>query len=539
LLSSAFSQRDGLNIRKEILQRIKSQVQMYLGKEPAAIRSYALSYKKDIERPRWTPSSTNELLTALAKADVVFGGDFHAFAQAQRVHLRNLRNMAPFKKVILALECVPSRHQKVLDQFMAREISEAEFLKKIQWEKHWGFPWGQYKPLFDVVRQYGGRCVALNKVLPLRTLKALHERDKHAVKILAEAYQGKKDDECIYVVYGDLHIAREKLPGLFRKTVKKFEPRVLTVYLNPEKLYFQLLKKNLESKVSVVKFSKDEFCLLESPPWVKWQSYLIFLEETMDESLLDDDGITVDYSEHVMALLKMMATDLGVHRDFEVAVYSFNDHDFLDLLGEKMNARDFSHVKNFVKNDISFYEPKSETAFLPRSTVNYAAHLAAHVFHSQLCGRQKFIGEFPADFESAVWYEGAAFYLSKLVNPHRKSLNLADLKKQLSAFSPGDGGEAALKLALDQKMKELEMAYGRRESVPARKKHSELDFHRAAKILGAMLGQRIFDASKAGRLSRSKILQWLKQPVETGKFQDFYIQILKDLDTIEAGAGYE
>jgi len=507
---------------------------MYLGKEPAAIRSYALAYKKDIERARWRPSTADEFRAALTAADVIFGGDFHAFAQAQRVHLRNLRNLAPYKKIVLAMECVPSRFQKPLDQFLARQISEAEFLKKVRWEKNWGFAWGQYKPLFDLVREQGGRGIALNLVLPQRSLGALKKRDRHAADILAHAYRNKRADEAIYVVYGDLHVARERLPALFQKAAKRAPaPRVLTVFLNPEKIYFQLFKKNLEHAVSVIRFSRDEFCLLESPPWVKWQSYLIFLEETLDESLYEDDG-SVDYSDHVDSLLKMMAADLGVEAPSETSVYSFNDHDFLDLLNARLDDEDFALVKKFVQNDIGFFEPRSVTAFLPRGTVNYAAHLAGHIFHCRLSGRKTLGLKFPQQFVALVWLEAVAFFLSKLVNPHRKSLALGDLKKQLAVFSPGDRGEQALKLALDQKMRDLILVYGGNDE-PPRGKQDEMNYYKAAKLLGAMMGERLHWAFKTGRLSRAGTIAWLKQSVDGVNFQDFYIQVLRDLDSMEVG----
>lgn len=523
-------------MRHEILQKIKKQVQLYLGNEPKAIRSYALAYKKDIERGRWRPSTERALSEALKTADVVFGGDFHAFSQAQRVHLRNLRNIEPYKKIILGLECVPSRFQKTLDQFMGGKLSESDFLKKVNWEKNWGFPWGQYKPLLDLVRESGGKCLALNKLMPQKSLADLRARDKHAVDLLNKAYLSKSKEESIYVIYGDLHIAQEHLPSLFKKSVKKkMAPQIVTVYLNPEKIYFQMLKKNMEHQVPVIQFSKNEFCLLESPPWVKWQSYLIFLEETSDESLYEDDG-AVDYSEHVHALLKLMASDLNLECPGETTVHSFNDHDFLDLLAIKVSKENFSFIKRFVQNDIAFYEPGGKRAFLPRGTVNYAAHLAGHIFHSELCQRQQFIFDFPGEFVHVIWFEAMAFFLSKLVNPHRKSLGINDLKKQLAAFSPGEQGEETLKLALDQKMRDLVLVYGKEiVSSQIRKKQDPLTFYKAGKLLGSMMGERIYLAFKSGRLSRSTLLAWLTEPVRDQKFQNFYIQVLKDLDNIESG----
>lgn len=536
MLSNVINQRDGLSLRQEILKRLKHQVQLYLGKEPKDLRRYALAYKKNIERSRWKPSSKEELYQTLFKMDLVFGGDFHAFAQAQKVHLRALREITVHKKVILAVECVESKHQKILDQFVAGEITEDVFLSKIKWHKSWGFSWEQYKPLFDIVKKTGGRCLALNLIQKSASGKTLSARDQHASQILRKTHQQKNSDELIYVIYGDLHIAKEHLP---RRVTEKMHPapKYVILYLNPEKIYFQLVRKNLEHKINVVRFSKNEFCLIESPPWVKWQSYLLFLEENIDQALPDDES-QLDYGEHVTSLIKLISADLKWKGSYSGDIHSFDDSDFLDRLREKLSAADYQFIEELVGADLSFYYPMQQTAFLSRGTVNHAAHLAALIVHAQIANRKKMIFNLPEQFSILIWVETVAFALSKMINPHRKSLNLNDLKKQLAAFSPHDGGIEALKIALDQKMKDLLLVYGGPEismepSIYIVKE--TISYYKAAKILGGILGENIFLSLRAGRLSRSKWLKWLKQPVEVQDFPDFYVQVLKELDKIGLG----
>ncbi|MEM7647222.1 MAG: hypothetical protein AAF203_09950, partial [Pseudomonadota bacterium] len=76
------------------MQKIKDQVRLYLGPEPQEVTLYAQAYKKDLERP-WEKSSREEIVVSLQQVPVVFGGDFHPFAQAQRAHLRILRELVP------------------------------------------------------------------------------------------------------------------------------------------------------------------------------------------------------------------------------------------------------------------------------------------------------------------------------------------------------------------------------------------------------------------------------------------------------------
>lgn len=522
----------GLKLRKEMLQKLKNQVQLYLGKEPQSLRRYALPYKKDIERARWKPSNLKDMLQVLKNSDIVLGGDFHAFVQAQRAHLRLLRALATERKLVLALECIPAKYQKWLDAFMQDKISEEEFLKKIQWSKNWGFSWEQYRSFFELVKKNHGRCIALNSIRDSRSYKNLVARDKFASQILSQACKEKQKEELIYVIFGDLHIAREHLP----KQIKKQLPKVnlATVYLNPEKLYFQFFKKNQEHVSSVIQFSKNEFCLLESPPWVKWQSYLIHLNHSYDQFIEDDGGI--DYSEHVESLVRIVCAELRLQITKTVAVHSFNNLDFIDILIERMPEKKIKILQNCVGSDISFYLPKERIAFLARGTVNYSAHLAGLIVHAHMARTHIWSIAEKSTFEVLIWQEAMGFFLSKWINPNRKSMQLDDLKKQLAAFSFKDRGEQALKLALDQKMRDLMLIYSNevgRETIINPLQQDPTLYLRAAKILGAMFGEKIFAGYKSGHLSKPQIEDILKYPLESSDFYNFYIQTLRTVDKID------
>lgn len=522
-----------LHIRRDILQKIKKQVRLYLGEENAGVRKYALAYKKDIERSRWEPSNSKQVFLQMKESDLILGGDFHAFSQAQRVHLRYLRELVKEHRIIFAVECIESRYQKTVDKYILGELSEEVFLKKVKWDTSWGFYWQHYKPLFDLIKSSGGHCIALN-CQAKNGLMGLRKRDAHAASILAQAYKKLSANEKIYVVYGDLHIARKNLPAQIALKTKG-KCKTLTLYLNPEKIYFQLFKQNLENKINVVRFSKNQFCLLESPPWVKWQSYLLFLEENTDYSLEVD---SIDYSEHIQSIVQIFAMDLGLPFNVDFSISSFKDHDFLDLLKENLDVKSFTLAKKLLENDMSFYFPQIARGYLARGTVNYASQLAGHIFHSHICGYKKREYLFPNDFEKIIWLDSVSFFLSKLINPHRKSANMNDLKKQLAAFSPEDKGETSLKLALDQKMRELLLSFPEEKKVlqnAAVKKLEPITYFNASKILGTMLGDKLYNYYKTGRLSREKMRHWLMAPIHEVHFQKFYIQVLKELDKLELG----
>lgn len=527
---------DELRLRRQIFRKIKNQVKLYLGAESEALRGYAEAYRRVIERDHWKVVDTGQLHQAVVQSDVVFGGDFHAYAQAQRAHLRILREVAQKRPIILGLECVLSKYQEYVDAFLRDEITKEDFLDRIHWVESWGFSWSQYEPLFQLVKECGGSIVALNQQVNEVNAESFSQRDQHAASILNRIYNNRDRDELIYVIYGDLHIAKDHLPAQLEELSGPLKS--VSLYLNPEKVYFEVVKKHKDlTKGVILKFSETEYCLLDSPPWVKWQSYLLYLEENIDEAL-DEDEQGLDFTEHIKSLLQLVCKDLSVSVTFDDHVYSFSDPDFIELMSMRLEGKDAELLSVYVLNDVSFYFSQLGVAYLSRATVNYAADLVGHIFHSQLS--ESDFRNVPADasgFVAMIWIETISFFISKLINPHRKAMNLADIKKLLTAFSEQEE-QRPIQLALDQKMYELSVVYGEEPVFVDREEaFTAMTYIKAAKILGDYHGDRLYKNYRTGRLSRSDLLAWMTAPVQLEEISKFYYQVLKELDTMELAEG--
>ena len=75
------------------------------------------------------------------------------------------------------------------------------------------------------------------------------------------------------------------MPQRVKEELSDIKYNDLIIYQDSEKLYFRLAQKYLETKTEVIRLDKRSFCVLGSPPWVTWQSYLIFLEKSFDDAL--------------------------------------------------------------------------------------------------------------------------------------------------------------------------------------------------------------------------------------------------------------
>ena len=86
-----FPKENWIKIRKQLLKQVKQQVYLRLGADES-LNEYQLNYKNEF-KGRWAASHESELLRSIENSHVVLGGDFHAFSQSQRTHLRILRKL--------------------------------------------------------------------------------------------------------------------------------------------------------------------------------------------------------------------------------------------------------------------------------------------------------------------------------------------------------------------------------------------------------------------------------------------------------------
>jgi hypothetical protein len=539
-----------LRTRRELLTRLKSEVQRRLGPEPRDVRVYGVRYAKEF-RKRWQISSKAELMAAIEGADLVYGGDFHALGQSQRTHLKILRVLSGERPVVLALECFGISAQKWLDAYLAGKIDLDELRQKARWGKTWGFPWENYRPLLELARRKGFRLLALND-LSSSSGASLVAREKTAAARIREAYF-RHPGALIYVVFGDLHLAQSHLPARVREAMGRSRRlREVVVHLNSERIYFQLARKGLELTTDVVRLGLGHYCVLASPPWVQWQSYLMYLERTEDvdlgfgeEDADDDEEKDFDPTDQVATLARLVAADLGLKSGVDLrfddfAIYSVDDSHVWQAFEQKLAREERGLARQLLASGRTFYLPSAGAGFLGQHTVNHAAALAGQYVHAKLCGMNRPIWRMPGDFTALIWVEAVSYFLSKLVNHKRQAETLADLRSQLAMANPSDQGREAMKLALDQSMSELIwLQQGRRRKLhfKPRRRSSYLE---AARILGGMLGERLYLVYRSRRIDRRRIIKLLRCDVLSSGFQKEYEDLLRVVSgAIAKGRGTE
>jgi len=98
------------------------------------------------------------LFSILEGRPVIFLGEVHSNPTHHMVHERILKALVSRYGVVnLAMEALPRKAQAIIDRFVEGKIPEAEFLKQVQWDHVWGFDYGLYRPVVDLVISSNGR----------------------------------------------------------------------------------------------------------------------------------------------------------------------------------------------------------------------------------------------------------------------------------------------------------------------------------------------------------------------------------------------
>ncbi|MES3038764.1 MAG: ChaN family lipoprotein, partial [Bdellovibrionota bacterium] len=442
--------QQGRKVRRQLYDMVRYQAEHRLGPPTSELKKYQSTYEKEL-KGTWKSSPVENLMERVLASRLLILGDFHGIQQSQKSHLRLLKKIrAQQRPIILGVECLEAKDSALIHKYLKKQISESAFLEKVKWHQKWGFPWENYKPLFHWVHDNGGTVCGINKASTRSGEIDLKRRDEavatHVTRLLSHH---KKS--LVVVIFGEMHLATphliKALQSEWKKTGQNFP--WLRVFQNPEQLFFNFLEQS--SKVpQLVKKNESTFALLSVPPWVKWQSYLIFLERSQDSGLLDDewddDDEYYDHSDEVAQMIRVLATDLKLPFNVDhLAVATLEDASLERAMAQTKPRAHKDVLKIFIRHEVPFLIPKDQLIYLPRMSVNHAAQTA--MLFLAFAGNKSMAEPWvlPRDFLKLVWVFSWVYFGSKLLNPRRKADTFKDLKARLGSRDSKEGGKEALK----------------------------------------------------------------------------------------------
>jgi uncharacterized iron-regulated protein len=99
----------------------------------------------------------------LAQQQIVLLGETHDDLEHHRWQLHTIAGLYAMRSnMVLGFEMFPRRVQRVLDEWVAGRLGDAEFLTRVEWERIWGYDFHLYLPIFQFARMHRIPMVALN-----------------------------------------------------------------------------------------------------------------------------------------------------------------------------------------------------------------------------------------------------------------------------------------------------------------------------------------------------------------------------------------
>jgi len=416
-----------VKLHRSIFRRSQKRINASVHGYTDAFRKYEREYGRYVRRYQ-RRATIARLDQAIAKSDLIYVGDYHTLPQAQRAFLRLLRRRPSDKPVVLALEFVLGKYQDALDAYMADEIDDQRFLEQIDHDEHWLFGgWEGFRDVFALAKSRGYPVIGIDTAGKGLAGDSLHDRDDYAATRIAQAHETYPEAQII-VLIGELHIAPNHLPRAVQKKIGPNTRKQLIVYQNCEAIYWQLEAKGLEHKVEIVQISKEEYCLLNTPPIVCQQSFLNWLQ-------VDDEGLQLDapeenFKEFARLISAFFDLELKDALD-EIEVATVADLTFLRRLQRRgdFSKRDMAKIREQILRSESYYIPRANMVYLGNLSVNHAAEEATH-FLRNVCSQSHEPRMLVDAFYARAIEEAVGFLGSKLMNHKRKCAHVPFFERQ-------------------------------------------------------------------------------------------------------------
>jgi uncharacterized iron-regulated protein len=449
---SAEARKQLISLQRSLYQKAYRDAHALATGNSRALLAYSQRFEKSLP-DTFVRIELKELIKPILGSNIILYGDFHTLRQSQRGLLRILRAVfeRPLKdkSAVIALEAFRTKDQKHIDAYLRGTLDEQQFLRKTEYHKNWGFPWPNFKMLFDFAREQGLAVIGINSDQTGKD--GLRKRDDFSAKILLDR-QTKHPNEMIFCLIGEHHLADEHLPRSIEKIAAASSKsiNILRIMTNIDRFFFDLPYDKPLITTEYLKLKPDVYCVMNSPPWMKWQSYIMWeelrgLSDCMDPE--DNDGTesefdlhaeqTYDIDYHFLAISKSLVEFLGT-RVSEAALTRFAIYSNLfSQESEEINLRvgkASSTVEKILERaniDGVYFISDSNVVLLNHLSLNNLAEAAGQFIHRVLGDFSDTVGDNEEQFLRRILKAAVGMAASKMLNPKRKCLNFEHFQQFL------------------------------------------------------------------------------------------------------------
>lgn len=416
--------RSSLALQRSLFKHQARQIAQQVQGVSAHFRAYQRRYATATRGYRKV-IPLSEVDARIAKADLVYVGDYHTLRMAQQAYLALLKSaLSSGRRVVLALEFVETRHQASLDSFLAGKLSEKAFLTRIGHPYRGPFDiWPGFAPILELARRRKLEVIAIDR--RASGPRSLELRDDAAARPIARASRAA-DRPLVLALVGQFHVAPRHLPRKVEALLGDLERESLVVYQNAEGVYWSLARTGRVETTRAVELSENELCLVNTSPVVCQRSFLDYVEAEAGDAPIDESGIALTFRHLARGIGRFTGLKVGAAVD-QVLVLSAGDLNVIERLQKRarFTAAELKHLEQHVLSLESAWIPRARAVWLASLSLNHAAEEAAH-FVRHLCVGDAM--ERPRSRTDMFWArcleEALGFFGSRLVNPKRRCTQL-------------------------------------------------------------------------------------------------------------------
>ena len=449
------------------------------------------------------------LLRHARRADLIYVADYHTSPQAQKSFLKLMRRLSiqPADGLVVALEIVQGKYQRVLDQYLAGRLDADTLRGRIGFDRMWPYDvWANYLPILECARERGHPVLALDS--NRAECDSLHGRDSYAGWRIAEQLH-KTPNAKVMVLMGELHLAPPHLPDVVRSNVAKLGQtrRHVSIYQNCEEIYWQLSREGL-ADTEVVRVGDDAWCIVNTPPTVRQQSYLNWIE--FDERTLEYGRLTEHFVRLAEAIVRFLELEPCDALE-DVVVYGPGETDFLGLFERqgRYPPKVMEALRRHAAADRSFQLPREGIVYLGRLSTNYAAEEAIGWVHAALTEAP--VSPLNAPYAGLMSF-AIGFFGSKILNHKRKTEHRAAFMRRLRRSQAGSRQSEGHEMAVARCVVGHLAQWPNPTALDSAHAHGfeSAEVEDATRALGKMLGEQMYYALIEGRVTRAEVRALLK-----------------------------
>ena len=500
---------------------------------------YSNSFEKSLPKKPKKCTQT-ELMKACKKSNVILYGDFHTHRQSQRglVRLmRQLRELLPTRPIVLGMECFKERDTELIRKYLLGELSEAKFLRKTQYANDWGFPWNNYRMILETARDLNIAVRGING--PEAGRDSLKLRDRLAGRIITNTIEN--DPKALFLcMIGEHHLADNHLPLEIERfgKIDHGPLNVIRILNNIDQYFFHKPSTtSMHHHVSeILRLRPNMFCIMNSPPWIKWRSFAMWEEMRQMSFESAGDGETEDliYTEDAfdldlqfLSLAETLSQFLGLRLSKQakscfMIEYNPENQRLIEIQkSNKLSSMELESALQRVGMDGFYLFSKINRIVFSDLTLNHLAEAAGQFVQSSISNIDDQDLHSGEAFFRRVLKNAAGMIAGKILNPRRKGPTVQGMKQ---FFKNVDGQRLSgpMKIRRDTSRQILQIHQwatafhkfeAERYAPSLLYKMDEKKNFEISRNLGLILGQCLYEKNLAEQLPKGMLHDFFSKPL--------------------------